>query len=396
MTIAAAPTGATESGTTVTLTTTMGTGFLAGQSAFVTGVPVSGYNGTFTILSVPNNTTVTYTAGSSGLVGSGGGTVNNLPHEVQPADATVSGKLRSPALYGLGLIDAIPDSTILANVTSECINPGNPYGICGVANMVPDQTGGCTPIAPFTGCHVGRFGQKAFVPNLLMFTAMAFRDEVGITNALFTQKHLPSGLPYPPKCAPDTNSPNDVNGADFIQSYQFNELLAPVTPGPPNAAGKTVFENIHCNLCHVETMTTGPNIKLVTDLSGDLGTVVAPLSNAPANLYSDLLLHDMGSGLSGGIPYQPNLLALCPGSANGGCGQATQTQWRTAPLWGLSTRLRLGLLHNNKEVCSSSTDLSCLDRAIRDHGGEASQVVGLYEALDPTDNSNLLSFLSSL
>jgi len=104
----------------------------------------------------------------------------------------------------------------------------------------------------------------------------------------------------------------------------------------------------------------------------------------------------MGSGLSGGIPYQPNLLTLCPGGANGGCGQATQTQWRTAPLWGLSTRLLLGLLHNNKEVCASSTDLSCLDRAIRDHGGEASQVVGLYEALDPTDNSNLLAFLSSL
>lgn len=301
----------------------------------------------------------------------------------------MSGKLRSTALYGLGLIDSIPESTILANVTSECTNPGNPYGICGVANMVPDQNTAQNGIM-----HVGRFGQKAFVPNLLMFTAMAFHDEVGITNAFFPVKHLPQGLPYPTKCAPDTNNPNDVNGADFIQSYQFNELLAPVTPGPPNQAGKTDFENVGCNICHLESMTTGSNIKLVTNLTGGVSSVIAPLSNATVNLYSDLLLHDLGTGLEGGIPYQPNLLAVCPGSTNGGCGQATQTQWRTAPLWGLSTRLLLGLLHNNREVCSSSTDLSCLDRAILDHGGEATPVITNYQGLP--SNSNLLAFLSSL
>lgn len=397
MTIGAAPTGATESGTTVTLTTTMNTGFLAGQAAYVTGVPVNGYNGTFTILSVPNNTTVTYTAGSSGLAGSGGGTVNNMPHEVQPADATVSGKLRSPALYGLGLIDAIPDSTISAGASAQCSNPDN-MGICGVTNNVPDQNG---------VIHVGRFGQKAFVPNLLMFTAMAFRDESGITNAFFTTKHLPSGQPYPPKCAPDTNSPNDVNGNDFIRSYQFNELLAPPSPvGTPNPAGKTVFETIGCNICHVESMTTGPDIKLVTNLTGGVSSVIAPLSSATANLYSDLLLHDMSPDLSGGIPFQPNLLSLCPGSTNGGCGQAKLLQWRTAPLWGLSTRLQLGLLHDNRAVCTSAQDLSCLNTAILDHcgaattgvcnGGQATPVIQLYQGLDSTDNANLLSFLSAL
>jgi CxxC motif-containing protein (DUF1111 family) len=397
MTIAAAPTGATESGTTVTLTTTMNHGFLAGQTSYVTGVPVSGYDGTFTILSVPTKTTLTYTAGSSGLAGSGGGTVNNMPHEVQPADATVVGTLRSPALYGLGLIDAIPDSTIQNGASSQCTNPNN-MGICGVTNNVPDQNG---------VIHVGRFGQKAFIPNLLMFTAMAFHDEVGITNAFFTTKHLPSGQPSPLKCEPDLNIPNDVNGSDFIQSYQFNELLAPPAPvGTPNPSGKVVFENTGCNICHVESMTTGPNIQLVTNLTGGLSTVIKPLSNAAVNLYSDLLLHDMGSGLAGGIPYQPNLLSLCPGSTNGGCGQATRTQWRTAPLWGLSTRLQLGLMHDNHTVCANAQDLSCLNTAILDHcgaaisgvcsGGQAIQVIEKYQALDSTDNANLLAFLSAL
>jgi len=169
-----------------------------------------------------------------------------------------------------------------------------------------------------------------------------------------------------------------------------------VTPGPLNQAGKTVFETTGCNICHVESMTTGPNITLVTDLTGDVSGVIGPLSNAAVNLYSDLLLHDMGPGLSGGIPYQPNLLSLCPSSINGGCGLATQTQWRTEPLWGLSTPLQLGLLHDNREVCSSSTDLSCLNRAISDHGGDAAPVITNYLGLNPTDSANLIAFLSSL
>jgi hypothetical protein len=365
-TIAGAPTGATESGTTVTITTTAPHQFSAGQNAQVLSVPVSGYNGTFSILTVPTSTTFTYTALQSGLVASGGGNASNMPQEVVPADATVVDGLRSTELYGLGLIDAIPESTILQN---SGVNKG--MGITGVANMVPDQNG---------NIHAGRFGQKANVPNLLMFTAFAFNNELGITNAYFPVQHLPSGQNYPSRCAPDTSNPEDVNGLDFLQDYQFNELLAPVAPGKSTSqtlAGKAVFENIGCNLCHIESMTTGPNIQLATDLNGGLTEVVGPLSNVTAYLYSDLLLHEMGTGLTGGIPFQPEQL-----------GQATLTRWRTAPLWGLSTRLALGLMHNNK-----ATDLNT---AILDHGGEATQVVTAYQGLSSTDQANLFAFLSSL
>jgi hypothetical protein len=363
MIVAGSPTGATESGTTVTITTTAPHNFQVGQTITLSGIGVSGYNGAFALLTIPSSTTFTYTNTRSGLAASGGGSAFNMPHEIIPADATVVGTLRSPALYGLGLVDSISESTILAN---SGVDQG--YGIKGYANMVPDQNG---------AIHAGRFGQKAQVPNLLMFTAQAFNNEVGITNAYFPVKHLPQGLPYPRNCDIDNNTPQDIDGKDFLQAYQFNELLAPVTPGALNQAGKTVFENIHCNLCHVETMTTGPNIKLLLDLNGDLTATITPLSNAPANLYSDLLLHDMGPGLSGGIPFQPDQQ-----------GQATLTQWRTAPLWGISTRLGLGLLHDNRA--------KDINTAILDHGGEAAQVVGLYQGLNSTDNSNLIAFLSAL
>jgi CxxC motif-containing protein (DUF1111 family) len=369
MNVAASPHGATESGTTVTITTTLPHGFVAGQRAEMANVGGAKglYNGIFNILTVPTSTTFTYTNSASGMVPSGGGTAENMPREFVPADATVVNTLRSPELYGLGLIDSVPESTIQANQTSQCANKGI-TGICGATNMVPDQDG---------NIHIGRFGQKDNIPNLLMFTASAFNNELGITNTYFPVKHLPQGLPYPAACAPDQNDPNDVNGTDFLEAYQFNELLAPVTPGSPNPTGQKVFENTGCNICHTESMTTGPNITLLLSLDGTVSGVVTPLSNATANLYSDLLLHDMGPGLSGGIPFQPDMQ-----------GQATLTEWRTAPLWGLSTRLKVGFLHDNR-----TTDLNA---AILDHGGEASQVIGKYKALSPADQADLFAFLTSL
>lgn len=162
---------------------------------------------------------------------------------------------------------------------------------------------------------------------------------------------------------------------------QFESLLAPIPPAPPTSqttAGKTVFENIGCNVCHIETYTTQQNVKLRTT-SGGQTAVVPSLSNVTFSPYSDFLLHDMGSGDSGGIPFQPH-----------GTGQASLTMWRSAPLWGLSNILAKegGLMH---DMTSTS-----IDAAIRRHGGEASQVISNYEALNSTDSANLLAFLGSL
>jgi CxxC motif-containing protein (DUF1111 family) len=285
----------------------------------------------------------------------------HVPGEVVPADATVVNQIRSPQLFGLGLIDSIPESAILANA----VNRG--LGIQGMPNMVRDQ---------FGNLHVGRFGQKASVPNLLFFTVSAMFNELGITSPIFPNEHLPQGIgPIPSACESDPKVPQDPNGANSVSIYQFEVFLAPNTPQsltPAAQLGKAVFESIGCNLCHVEDMQTDPNATVFTDLNGGNLGPVAALDNQTAGLYSDLLLHDLGPGLSGGIPL----------------GQATLTQWRTAPLWGLASRRTFGFLHDGR---TTSVDL-----AIRAHGGEATQVIGSYAGLSATDRSNLLAFLNSL
>jgi len=368
--------GATESGTTVTITTTAAHLFSVGQNAQIIGVGVAGYNGTFPIVSIPSSTTFTYTLSTTGLAASGGGTAQNLPHEVVPADATVVSIVRSPQLFGAGLIDNIPDSAILANVGIS-----KPFGITGIANMVPDEYGNIRP---------GKFGQKLNNVSLFQFTANAEYNELGITNTnslfgiasqFFPNEHLPQGLPYPSACQPDNNSPQDVNQANIIKMTQFQALLAPIPPGTPTSAteaGFTVFQNIGCSVCHIVNFTTQANVTLRTT-SGGQTAVIGSLSNVTFSPYADFLLHDMGSGDSGGIPFQPEQT-----------GQATLTMWRTAPLWGLSNILTKagGLMHDN----GSATITDAINR----HGGEAATVVSNFQALDSTDNSNLLAFLNSL
>jgi CxxC motif-containing protein (DUF1111 family) len=377
MVIAASPGGAVESGSTVTITTTAAHKFKVGQMAQVLNVAVSGYNGQFPIVSIPSSTTFTYTNTVTGLADSGGGVTQNLPHEVVPADATVVSTVRSPQLFGLGLVDNIPDSAILANVG----NPGNTFGISGIANMVPDENGVIRP---------GKFGQKLSNVTLFQFTFNAEFNELGITNTagpfgtasqFFPNEHLPQGLPYPSACQSDTNSPQDVNQVNMIKMTQFESLLAPIPPQPSNssiAAGLVVFNNIGCSVCHMESFTTQANVKLKTTTGGETA-VIPSLSNVTFNPYSDFLLHNMGSGDSGGIPFQPELL-----------GQATLTMWRTAPLWGLNNALTKsgGLMHDNGSV--TITD------AINRHGGEATTVISNFQALDSTDLSNLMAFLGSL
>lgn len=98
------------------------------------------------------------------------------------------------------------------------------------------------------------------------------------------------------------------------------------------------------------------------------------LSNQQVNLYSDLLLHDMGGSDADGFPL----------------GEATGSQFRTAPLWGLSTRLADGdgLLHDGLAKGIPS--------AIARHGGEASQVITNFNALSASDQADLIAFISSL
>ncbi len=277
-----------------------------------------------------------------------------LPGEFVPFDATIVAKHMPPPLFGDGLIDSIDDNAILANVGSKG------FGINGVANMVADYTGKVRP---------GRFGLKSQFASLMQITALAFGHDTGITNPISTTEDLPQGNPIPGACI-KRQELNDPLGAETVQIFDFLVYLAPVTPGAGNANGQALFTTVGCSLCHNPSFPTDPAVMIPSDLAGHFNGPITALSSQTANLYSDLLLHDMGTALSDKTPQ----------------GMATGSQWRTAPLWGLSQRTVF--LHDGRA--------KDLNTAIQDHGGEATQVLANFNALSPSDQADLIAFISSL
>jgi CxxC motif-containing protein (DUF1111 family) len=261
----------------------------------------------------------------------------HLKGEVVPPEATFVSLRISTPLFGAGLIEAILDATILANQS----NGGRPNYVFN-----PD-TG---------GTELGRFGWKAQVATLHQFAGDAYLNEMGITNPSFPHENLPQGEPIPSEC--DTVADLEDDGSGVTAFTNFMRFLAPAPRRPVTVQvqqGEQVFSEIGCALCHVPTMTTGPN-------------PVAALSNKPVNLFSDLLLHDIGTG--DGIEQ---------GEAKGG-------EFRTAPLWGLSRRDRF--MHDGRS--------KTIEDAILRHGGQAQSAISEFGKLSPSDHDALLAFLDSL
>src|SRR5437773_2483799 len=264
----------------------------------------------------------------------------HLKGEAVPAEATFVSLRNSPPLFGAGLMEAIPEATIVANAS---LNGGRP-------NRVFNPDTGTT--------ELGRFGWKAQVASLHQFAGDAYLNEMGITNPSFPHENLPQGEPIPSGC--DTVADPEDDGSGVTAFTHFMRFLAPAPRRPVTVQvqqGEHVFSEIGigCASCHVPTMTTGPNS-------------VAALSNKPVNLFSDLLLHDIGTG--DGIEQ----------------GEATGSEFRTAPLWGLSRRDRF--MHDG----GSNT----IEKAILRHGVEAQNARDRFGGLSPADHDALLAFLDSL
>jgi CxxC motif-containing protein (DUF1111 family) len=153
----------------------------------------------------------------------------------------------------------------------------------------------------------------------------------------------------------------DENGLMLLT--EFATYLAPPSPQTPDPAasdsiarGSDLFRLTGCVKCHVPTLRTA-------------GHRVPALDSRNVNLYSDLLLHDLGTGLAD----------ICGTSASPG-------EWRTSPLWGL--RYRTQLMHDGRAAS--------LREAILLHGGEADRVSAAFRSLSPADQSFMLRFLASL
>jgi CxxC motif-containing protein (DUF1111 family) len=269
-----------------------------------------------------------------------------------PDDVTVIARRAPIPLFGAGLVEAIPDETIQA-FEDPFDRDGD--GISGRAAIIVDVGTGDR--------RVGRFGWKAQHATLLAFGADAYRNEMGITNDLFPAESAHGvGEENMRRCDPMPD-PEDARepatrrrGIDNFES--FMRLLAPVARGPIDdeaRAGEQVFAAIGCASCHVPALTTGASAN--------------PLFNRTlVPLFSDLLLHDVGTG--DGIRQA----AAEPGEI------------RTPALWGL--RLRRPLLHDG----SAPT----VEAAVERHGGEAALAARGFRQLSPDDRRRLLAFLRSL
>jgi CxxC motif-containing protein (DUF1111 family) len=259
-------------------------------------------------------------------------------------------------VFGAGLIEQIPDATILANMRANSDRKRD-LGISGK----PNRNGNDGTIT--------RFGWKAQNQSLLLFSGEAYNVEMGITSEIFqSERERDCQYATVPNDTQDFAAEGALEGTTAIQNFaNFQRFLAPPTPSTNSpggafsiARGKSLFSSVGCALCHTPTLKTGDS------------TVVA-LSGKDANLYSDLLVHDMGVGLADGVIQ----------------GAAGTTEFRTAPLWGLGQRIFF--LHDGR-----TDDLRV---AIREHfsdGSEANAVIRRYFDLRESEKQDLLNFLRSL
>jgi len=272
--------------------------------------------------------------------------------ETLPSEANTTAQRLTLPLYGDGLIEAIPDATIEANVTAP-----KPAGITGKAAMVADVTTGVD--------RVGRFGWKDQHATLVVFVGQAFNDEMGITNKVYPTPHYPDGnealfdeyVPDPLAIKDAVDPVTGLSGVEMLVDYV--RALAPPSRGPAtanSAQGEQVFTSISCAACHMPSMQTGPS-------------PIAALNNQNVPLFSDLLLHNMGS--------------LADGIAQGDAGPR---EMRTSPLWGLRTRTQF--LHDGRATT--------LDQAIQAHDGEAAGSVEAYLKLSASEREALMEFLRTL
>jgi CxxC motif-containing protein (DUF1111 family) len=290
--------------------------------------------------------------------------------DTQLANHNVIFRIPTPT-FGAGLIEAIPDSVILANAAANA-PAKNALGINGRANF---QVSGRT-ITGQTNNNgndgtIARFGWKAQNKSLLLFSGEAYNVEMGITNELFQTERDETDLCQYAAVPNSTTNMSAATPSDVLSAIEkfaiFMRFLAPPTPSPDTpggtgsiANGRALFNSTGCALCHTASMQTD-------------SSAVAALRYQQVNLFSDLLIHDMGLGLADGVSQ----------------GEAGPREFRTAPLWGLGQRLFF--LHDGR-----TSDLIAAIRAHRSVGSEANGVVYNFNALSEGRKQDLLNFLRSL
>ncbi len=264
-----------------------------------------------------------------------------LPTSLKLPKKTIVSLRMSPALIGMGLLEAISDAELVGLSDPRDLDGD---GISGRVNWVRDHESG--------GYSVGRFGLKATLPTVEQQSASALYHDMQITNSMFfepgealeaTDQDLHSLAIY-----------LRLSGVPKAQD-QANSVVI---------EGKKLFSQIGCNKCHRTTFTTGSHSD-------------PELSNQKIHPFTDLLLHDMGPGLADGWSEF----------------SAGAREWRTSPLWGLGFSRRLA---NGKAVYLHDGRARTLEEAILWHGGEGASSQRNFKNLSRIQRQALLAFLNSL
>jgi CxxC motif-containing protein (DUF1111 family) len=280
-------------------------------------------------------------------------------------------------VFGAGLIEAIPDSAILANMVADQVTKSSMH----IAGHVNAHLSGNANRSGNDGT-ITRFGWKAQNKSLLMFAGEAYNVEMGVSNQLFPQERdetpgcLFNATPedtlnFSPGPGSNGKTSNAAVVSDIEAFANFMRFLAPPAPAPPTPAtqrGRDAFAKVGCTLCHTPSLTSGKMIA-----SGSSTAPSAALSNQPVSLFSDLLLHHMGKGLADGITQ----------------GNAGPDEFRTAPLWGVGQRVFF--LHDGR-----TSNLVEAIRAHKSHGSEANKVIERFDHLHMEEQQDIIDFLRSL
>lgn len=292
----------------------------------------------------------------------------------------------APHLVGMGLLESVSETTLQALATASASDPDHAVGKLQIVTDLKDPT----------LKRVGRFGWRATSATVEQQAAAALNGDIGVTTSILpkrlcglataatdcraadtTQAPLSDSdldlvvrylslLAVPPARHFAGEQPLAVTGPALVAQTTAQttaQIVAEQTTQARVAAGKTLFAQARCTACHVTSLTTGTAHRFAELRS----QVIAP--------YTDLLLHDMGPDLADTFPQ----------------GNATQQEWRTAPLWGLG--LLAAITPNVRYLHDGRA--RTIEEAILWHGGQAAASRDRFKALSADDRQKLIAMVVS-
>jgi CxxC motif-containing protein (DUF1111 family) len=303
-------------------------------------------------------------------------TLTDLAYGPMVKDVMISPRI-APQMIGMGLLEAISESDILANARDQAAAGG---AIKGQPNRVWDA---------FAQKElIGRFGWKANVGSVAHQSAGAFNGDMGITTSVFAAEACTpaqkdclaaphgggksKGSTGSVTAAQARTSPPEIDDETFAQVAFYTATIAPPARRQPKdpqvLRGQALFAQAQCAACHRPSYTTGEPLFPQLSTPRVSGQRIWP--------YTDLLLHDMGDSLADG---RPDFLA-------------SGRQWKTPPLWGIGLFKDVNghqrLLHDGRA--------NGVLEAVLWHGGEAQGALDHVLTFSASDRAALVKFVESL